>query len=225
MLQPITAVGGNLRWTRSGTVWADFILTGIEYGYRPGRGQEHSEIYAQDADACTRRRGASPRNLRQPQSRGSSGTDGRRHRPRCTPAVGRRVRRHHRDIGNVPTRQAHLLAVYSSHQQRMEEPGGRGLVCRADDIDRLSRTSANIAGPRRSGQADNTGKHDRRRYSSLFPPNTGDACTDGLAPSTQPSARARPGFGRSTALRLDRHKADGGIHRRTLRRRRPIRSP
>ena len=35
MLQPITAVGGNLRWTRSGTVWADFILTGIEYGYRP----------------------------------------------------------------------------------------------------------------------------------------------------------------------------------------------
>ncbi|MEV6774369.1 ATP-binding protein [Nocardia sp. NPDC051030] len=33
--QPTLAVAGNLRWTRSGTVYADYVLTGVEYGFRP----------------------------------------------------------------------------------------------------------------------------------------------------------------------------------------------
>jgi hypothetical protein len=31
---PTTAMAGNLRWTRSGVVWADWILTGLPYGLR-----------------------------------------------------------------------------------------------------------------------------------------------------------------------------------------------
>ena len=51
---------------------------------------------------------------------------------------------HHRNTGNVPTWQAHLLAVHSPGQQGMEEPGGRGLVRCTHNIDRLSRTPANL---------------------------------------------------------------------------------
>ncbi len=32
---PTRLMAGNLRWTRSGTVWADWILAGIPYGLRP----------------------------------------------------------------------------------------------------------------------------------------------------------------------------------------------
>lgn len=32
---PTRAMSGNLRWTRSGAVWADWILTGLPYGLRP----------------------------------------------------------------------------------------------------------------------------------------------------------------------------------------------
>lgn len=32
--QPTTKIAYNLRWTRSGIVWADYLLTGIDYGYR-----------------------------------------------------------------------------------------------------------------------------------------------------------------------------------------------
>ncbi|MBB1033315.1 hypothetical protein G6031_02790 [Dietzia sp. CQ4] len=32
--QPTTKIAYNLRWTRSGVVWADYLLTGIDYGYR-----------------------------------------------------------------------------------------------------------------------------------------------------------------------------------------------
>ena len=32
---PTRAMAGNLRWTRSGAVWADWILTGLPYGLRP----------------------------------------------------------------------------------------------------------------------------------------------------------------------------------------------
>lgn len=32
---PTRAMAANLRWTRSGTVWADWILTGLPYGLRP----------------------------------------------------------------------------------------------------------------------------------------------------------------------------------------------
>ncbi len=32
---PTRLMTGNLRWTRAGTVWADWILTGIPYGLRP----------------------------------------------------------------------------------------------------------------------------------------------------------------------------------------------
>lgn len=34
---PTQSIHGNLRWTRSGTVWADWILTGQPYGLRPTR--------------------------------------------------------------------------------------------------------------------------------------------------------------------------------------------
>ncbi|QSE87166.1 ATP-binding protein (plasmid) [Rhodococcus pseudokoreensis] len=40
MLQQNLFVHENLRWTRSGVVWADFILSGIEYGYRPDSDKE-----------------------------------------------------------------------------------------------------------------------------------------------------------------------------------------
>lgn len=32
--QPTRTIAHNLRWTRSGVVWADFVLTGVDYGYR-----------------------------------------------------------------------------------------------------------------------------------------------------------------------------------------------
>jgi len=32
---PTRSMASNLRWTRSGTVWADWILTGLPYGLRP----------------------------------------------------------------------------------------------------------------------------------------------------------------------------------------------
>jgi energy-coupling factor transporter ATP-binding protein EcfA2 len=35
MRSPTRAMVANLRWTRSGTVWADWILTGLPYGLRP----------------------------------------------------------------------------------------------------------------------------------------------------------------------------------------------
>src|SRR5699024_6865995 len=35
MRVPMRAVAGNLRWTRSGAVWADWILSGLPYGLRP----------------------------------------------------------------------------------------------------------------------------------------------------------------------------------------------
>ncbi|WP_377454602.1 ATP-binding protein [Rhodococcoides fascians] len=35
MQQPNRLITSNLRWTRSGVVWADYVITGIPYGYRP----------------------------------------------------------------------------------------------------------------------------------------------------------------------------------------------
>lgn len=35
MRNPTVAMHGNLRWTRSGVVWADWLLTGAPYGLRP----------------------------------------------------------------------------------------------------------------------------------------------------------------------------------------------
>lgn len=35
MLTPTRTMAGNLRWTRSGLVWADFLLYGLPYGLRP----------------------------------------------------------------------------------------------------------------------------------------------------------------------------------------------
>lgn len=35
MLSPTRNMAGNLRWTRSGLVWADFLLRGLPYGLRP----------------------------------------------------------------------------------------------------------------------------------------------------------------------------------------------
>ena len=35
MRTPTRSMAANLRWTRSGTVWADFLLTGLPYGLRP----------------------------------------------------------------------------------------------------------------------------------------------------------------------------------------------
>lgn len=35
MRTPTRSMAANLRWTRSGTVWADWILTGLPYGLRP----------------------------------------------------------------------------------------------------------------------------------------------------------------------------------------------
>ena len=37
MRTPIRSMSANLRWTRSGTVWADWILTGLPYGLRPAK--------------------------------------------------------------------------------------------------------------------------------------------------------------------------------------------
>lgn len=35
MRTPTRALAANLRWTRTGSVWADFLLTGLPYGLRP----------------------------------------------------------------------------------------------------------------------------------------------------------------------------------------------
>ncbi|ABH00219.1 MULTISPECIES: ATP-binding protein [unclassified Rhodococcus (in: high G+C Gram-positive bacteria)] len=35
MEQPTLSMAANIRWTKSGVVWADYVLTGIDYGYRP----------------------------------------------------------------------------------------------------------------------------------------------------------------------------------------------
>ena len=35
MEQPTRDMAANLRWTNSGVVWADYLLTGLDYGYRP----------------------------------------------------------------------------------------------------------------------------------------------------------------------------------------------
>lgn len=35
MRTPTRSMAANLRWTRSGTVWADFLLSGLPYGLRP----------------------------------------------------------------------------------------------------------------------------------------------------------------------------------------------
>lgn len=35
MRTPTRSMAANLRWTRSGTVWADWVLTGLPYGLRP----------------------------------------------------------------------------------------------------------------------------------------------------------------------------------------------
>ena len=35
MRSPTRTMAANLRWTRSGVVWADFLLSGLSYGYRP----------------------------------------------------------------------------------------------------------------------------------------------------------------------------------------------
>lgn len=41
MRMPIRAISGNLRWTRTGAVWADWILTGLPYGLRPAKDKAH----------------------------------------------------------------------------------------------------------------------------------------------------------------------------------------
>ncbi|GAA4997780.1 hypothetical protein GCM10023317_28260 [Actinopolymorpha pittospori] len=41
-------MASNLRWTRSGTGWADWILTGVPYGLRPIK-DKHACV------RCTRR--------------------------------------------------------------------------------------------------------------------------------------------------------------------------
>jgi hypothetical protein len=37
MRSPTRAIAGNLRWTRTGTVWADFLLRPLPYGFRPDK--------------------------------------------------------------------------------------------------------------------------------------------------------------------------------------------
>ncbi len=37
MRSPTRTLAGNLRWTRSGTVWADWLLSPIAYGFRPDK--------------------------------------------------------------------------------------------------------------------------------------------------------------------------------------------
>ncbi|GAB4590085.1 ATP-binding protein [Nocardia sp. IFM 10818] len=44
ILQPTWFVDGNLRWTRSGTVYAEWILSGVEYGYRPIEDKETARM-------------------------------------------------------------------------------------------------------------------------------------------------------------------------------------
>lgn len=40
MLSPTRNLAGNLRWTRSGRVWADWLLSPIPYGYRPKKDKD-----------------------------------------------------------------------------------------------------------------------------------------------------------------------------------------
>lgn len=40
MRMPTRSMAANLRWTRSGTVWADWILTGLPYGLRPTKDKQ-----------------------------------------------------------------------------------------------------------------------------------------------------------------------------------------
>ncbi len=35
MEQPTLSMAANIRWTKSGVVWADYVLSGMDYGYRP----------------------------------------------------------------------------------------------------------------------------------------------------------------------------------------------
>ena len=37
MRSPTRNLAGNLRWTRSGTVWADWLLRPLPYGFRPDK--------------------------------------------------------------------------------------------------------------------------------------------------------------------------------------------
>jgi len=37
MRSPTRTMAANLRWTRCGIVWADFLLSGLSYGYRPSK--------------------------------------------------------------------------------------------------------------------------------------------------------------------------------------------
>lgn len=40
MRAPNLTLAGNLRWTRSGTVWADWLLTPLAYGFRPDKDKD-----------------------------------------------------------------------------------------------------------------------------------------------------------------------------------------
>lgn len=47
MLSPTRSIAGNLRWTRTGTVWADFLLHPLSYGFRPDKDKDVVRGYHQ----------------------------------------------------------------------------------------------------------------------------------------------------------------------------------
>lgn len=47
MRSPTRSIAGNLRWTRTGTVWADFLLRPLPYGFRPDKDKDVVRGYHQ----------------------------------------------------------------------------------------------------------------------------------------------------------------------------------
>ena len=47
MRTPSRSMAANLRWTRSGSVWADWLLTGLPYGLRPTKDKHGVRALAQ----------------------------------------------------------------------------------------------------------------------------------------------------------------------------------
>ena len=47
MRSPTRSIARNLRWTRTGTVWADFLLRPLPYGFRPDKDKDTVRGYHQ----------------------------------------------------------------------------------------------------------------------------------------------------------------------------------
>ena len=86
---PTRSMACNLRWTRSGTVWADWILTGLPYGLRPTKDKHIVRSLAPGPHPRASWRVVAPRRLLRSRPGRGGGEDARRRRPGRLPGVGR----------------------------------------------------------------------------------------------------------------------------------------